>query len=82
MLDNEVTMFLLKYFLVSFCLVETIFMKIISFGVFFNNFSYLARINFSLLLSESSCHIPPALVFTVGKVTQGHNEDQNKILTL
>lgn len=49
LLDNEVTMFLLKYFLNYFienCLIETSFMKVISLFVFFNNFLLLSQNQF------------------------------------
>jgi len=55
LMDNEVTLFQLKYFFTSFMenyLLETSFMKVILF--FLTTYLYLARINFLLLLSENS----------------------------
>lgn len=65
LVDNEVTLFLLKFFFISFTenyLIEKSFMKVIR--IFCSD---LARINFLLLLSENSYYFPLAPVFTGGK---------------
>lgn len=65
LVDNEVTLFLLKFFFISFTenyLIEKSFMKVIR--IFCSD---LARINFLLLLSENSSYFPLAPVFTGGK---------------